>query len=103
MLLAVSQRPFQAQKFGGIFGRIFFVAGGLPTLTDIAVRKARAAAKPYKKGDGKGLSLLVMPAGGKTWRMDYRFDEKRRMMTFGRYPEVRLVHARAKRDAAQAD
>jgi integrase len=70
-------------------------------LTDIAVRKAKAAAKPYKMGDGRGLYLLVMPAGGKSWRMDYRFDEKRRTMTFGRYPEVGLVDARAKRDAAR--
>lgn len=70
-------------------------------LTDIAVRKAKAATRPYKMGDGKGLYLLVMPAGGKSWRMDYRFDEKRRTMTFGRYPEVGLVDARAKRDAAR--
>jgi integrase len=70
-------------------------------LTDIAVRKAKSATKPYKMGDGKGLYLLVMPAGGKSWRMDYRFGEKRRTMTFGRYPEVGLVDARAKRDAAR--
>ena len=42
-----------------------------------------------------------MPAGGKSWRLDYRFDEKRRTMTFGRYPEVCLVDAREKRDAAR--
>jgi integrase len=70
-------------------------------LTDIAVRKAKAADKPYKMGDGKGLYVLVMPAGGKSWRMDYRFDGKRRTMTFGRYPDVSLVEAREKREAAR--
>lgn len=38
-------------------------------LTDIAVRKAKVATRPYKMGDGKGLYLLVMPAGGKSRRM----------------------------------
>ena len=70
-------------------------------LTDVAVRKAKPAGKPYKMSDGKGLYLLVMPAGGKSWRMDYRFDEKRRTITFGRYPDVTLVDAREKRDAAR--
>ena len=69
-------------------------------LTDVAVRNAKAAQKPYKLADGQGLYLLVMTTGRRSWRMDYLFDDKRRTVTFGLYPEVPLVDARKKRDAA---
>jgi integrase len=72
-------------------------------LTDVAVRQAKAADKPYKMADGQGLYLLVTTTGGRSWRMDYRFGGKRRTVTFGLYPDVSLVDARRKRDAARKE
>jgi integrase len=46
--------------------------------------------------DGNGLYLLVRPAGGKLWRMDYRFHGRRKTLSFGVHPEVSLREARAR-------
>ncbi len=51
-------------------------------------------AKPYKLTDGKGLYLLVTPAGGKLWRFDYRFAGKRKTLALGSYPDLPLSDAR---------
>jgi hypothetical protein len=72
-------------------------------LMDVAVRQAKAADKPYKMADGQGLYLLVTTTGGRSWRMDYWFGGKRRTVTFGLYPDVSLVDARRKRDAARKE
>jgi len=69
-------------------------------LTDRAIKKAKPADKPYKLADEKGLYLLVS-ATGKHWRMDYRFDTKRKTLALGAYPTVSLVRARKKRDEAR--
>jgi hypothetical protein len=45
-------------------------------LSDTAVKKAKPEAKPYKKGDGGGMYLEVMPNGSKYWRLKYRFAGK---------------------------
>jgi hypothetical protein len=37
-------------------------------LTDTAIKKAKAAEKPYSMSDGKGLYLWLTPSGGKLWR-----------------------------------
>lgn len=70
-------------------------------LTDTAIRNAKPAAKPAKLSDEKGLYLLVQPGGGKWWRLDYRFDGKRKTLSMGIYPEVGLKDARDRRDAAR--
>lgn len=70
-------------------------------LTDIQPRTAKPKDKPYKLSDGGGLYLLVNKDGAKYWRMDYRFCEARRTLAFGKYPEVTLAEARAKRLAAR--
>ncbi len=62
---------------------------------------ADPAARQYVLGDGDGLELLVTPAGPRTphgrklWRFRYRFAGKRRRITFGEFPTMRLVAARA--------
>jgi hypothetical protein len=38
------------------------------SLTDTAIKKAKPADKPVKLSDGKGLYLLLNPAGSKLWR-----------------------------------
>ena len=68
-------------------------------LTDITCKTAKPGAKNYKIRDGKGLYLLVMMSGGKSWRYDYKLktvDETHKNGTFvyGLYPEVGLGEAR---------
>lgn len=43
----------------------------------------------------------VNPKGGRYWRMDYRFAEKRKTLSIGIYPEVSLQAARKARAAAR--
>jgi len=53
-----------------------------------------------KYSDGGGMYLLVT-AVGKYWRMNYRFDEKRKTLAFGVYPTVPLAEARKRREKAR--
>ncbi|SDZ82540.1 tyrosine-type recombinase/integrase [Nitrosospira multiformis] len=69
-------------------------------LTDVAVRNAKPANKPYKLTDGKGLYVLVNSAG-KYWRFDYRYLGKRKTLALGVYPDVSLADARSRRSNAR--
>jgi integrase len=51
--------------------------------------------------DGGGLYLELSPAGGKWWRLKYRYDEKEKRISLGVYPDTTLAKAREKRDAAR--
>ena len=44
---------------------------------------------------------LLVNAGGKYWRLDYRFADKRRTLALGTYPEVSLAKARKRRETAR--
>lgn len=70
-------------------------------LNDVAVRKAKAEAKPYKMSDGGGLFLLVQSNGSKYWRLAYRYLGKQKTLAIGVYPDVPLTLARERRDAAR--
>jgi len=70
-------------------------------LTDIAVRKAVPREKTYRLADGGGMYLEVSPAGGKYWRLKYRFGGKEKRFALGVYPDVPLAAAREKRDDAR--
>ena len=74
-------------------------------LSDTAVKNAKVKDKPFKLPDEKGLYLLVTPTGeggcGKYWRMDYRYEGKRKTLAVGVYPDVGLKDARDKREAAR--
>ena len=70
-------------------------------LTDTAIRKAKPADKPTRMFDGGGLYLEVSPAGGKLWRLKYRFNGKERRLALGIYPDTGLADARGKRDDAR--
>lgn len=63
-------------------------------LSDVAIRKAKPAAKPVKLADGAGLYLLLNPTGSKLWRWKYRIAGKEKLLALGAYPEVSLVDAR---------
>jgi len=52
-------------------------------LTDIQVNKAKPRDKIYKLTDGGGLYFFISPTGGKLWRMDFRYADKRKALAFG--------------------
>lgn len=69
-------------------------------LTDVAVRNAKPADKPYKLTDGEGLYLLVNHVG-KYWRFDYRYLAKRKTLAIGVYPDTSLADARDRKSQAR--
>lgn len=71
-------------------------------LTDTAIRKAKPAANIVKLSDGGGLQLHVHPNGSKYWKLAYRYAQKQKKLSLGVYPEVSLIEARKRRDAARA-
>jgi integrase len=69
------------------------------SLTDVQCRKAQPQEKGYRLPDGAGMFLWVTPAGGKIWRMRYRFPKggKEKLIVFGEYPAMSLMDARERR------
>lgn len=67
-------------------------------LSELQVRKAKTQGKPYSLSDGNGLSLLISPAGLKTWTVRYRLDDGSRPApaTIGHYPIMSLADARGR-------
>jgi integrase len=51
--------------------------------------------------DGRGLYLEVTRAGGKYWRLKYRFGDKEKRLALGVFPGVSLAQARERCDAAR--
>lgn len=70
-------------------------------LSDAKVRNAKSRKTPYKLSDDRGLYLLIAPAGGKWWRVNYRFGGKQKTLSMGVYPDVTLGNARERRDEAR--
>ena len=70
-------------------------------LTELAVKKIKPTGKPQKLTDGGGMYLLIQPTGSKCWRMDYRFNGKRKTLAIGVYPDVSLAQARERRSDAR--
>ena len=68
------------------------------SLTDTAIRKAKASDKVQKLYDAGGLYLEVARSGGKWWRFKYRFGGKEKRLSLGVYPDVSLKDARGRRD-----
>lgn len=70
-------------------------------LSVVAIKAAKSRDKANKLSDSDGLYLLVAPAGGRYWRMNYRHLGKQKTLAFGVWPETGLAEARAQRDAAR--
>lgn len=70
-------------------------------LTDVKVKNAKHGEKQVKLSDGDGMYLLITPAGGKCWRLKYRFDGKEKVLALGMYPEISLAEARDRRSQAR--
>jgi hypothetical protein len=71
-------------------------------LSDVAVRQAKTQDKRYKLTDGTALYLLLNQAG-KSWRYDYRFEGKRKTISYGVYPLMTLSRAREAHMAAKRE
>ena len=61
------------------------------------LNNTKPKSKPYKRWDGGGMYLLVLPTGECFWRLNYRFDGTR---TIGKFPDTDMSTARALRDDA---
>jgi len=72
-------------------------------LTDTKIKNAKAKEKDYKLFDGGGLYILVTKAGGKNWKLKYKFDSKEKLLSLGAYPKVSLVKARELREKYKTD
>jgi integrase len=75
--------------------------GSRTVLTDTEIKRAKTKDKAYMMSDGGGLYLWVTPPGGKLWRWSYMYDDKEKLMSFGKYPEVSLAMARERHGAAR--
>ena len=67
-------------------------------LTDKEIKSSKAKEKEYKLSDGQSLYLVVKTNGTKFFRYDFTFENKRKSMSFGVYPEISLSEARILRD-----
>lgn len=72
-------------------------------LSELAVKNAKPADKPYKLTDGEGLYLQVTPSGGKLWRLKYRFQGKEKLLALGPYPAVSIKMARERKAKARTE
>lgn len=70
-------------------------------LTATAVKSAKPQSKQYKLSDSGGMYLLVLPAGGRYWRLKYRISGKEKMLALGVFPEMTLAEARERREEAK--
>ncbi len=66
-------------------------------LTDARLRSLKATGKTQKFADG-GTVHSLSPAGGKLWRLAYRFGGKQKTLALGKDPEISLAEARKRRD-----
>ncbi|MBK7591490.1 MAG: tyrosine-type recombinase/integrase [Betaproteobacteria bacterium] len=70
-------------------------------LTDRAIKNAKPDKTSRRLFDGGGLYLEIAPAGGRWWRLKYRFGGKEKRLSLGVYPDVSLADARGRREAAR--
>ena len=70
-------------------------------ISDSRVRTAKPTERPYRLSDGRGLYLQVVPAGGRYWRFNYRFNGRQKTLALGTYPDVPLGTARERLQEAR--
>jgi len=71
------------------------------SLTHAAIQNAKPSGKTARLFDGGGMYLEISPAGGKWWRLKYRYGGKEKRLSLGVYPDVSLKDARQRRDDAR--
>ncbi len=65
-------------------------------LSALQVKNMKPAATTKRKGDGRGLYLVVQPSGAKSWIQRIVIDGTRTDIGLGGYPDVSLAQAREK-------
>ena len=60
-------------------------------LTALAIKHLKPRDKAYTVADGGGLCLEISPAGGKHWRLRYRYNGKQQAVSLGKWPTVSLA------------
>uniref|UniRef100_UPI0040474FC7 tyrosine-type recombinase/integrase n=1 Tax=Aliarcobacter sp. TaxID=2321116 RepID=UPI0040474FC7 len=71
-------------------------------LSDTEIKTSKPKDKDYKLSDGQGLYIVIKTNGTKMWRFDYKFNDKRKSMSFGTYPNISLKEAREKREETKS-
>ena len=70
-------------------------------LTDAKIKTAKPKDKAYKVSDGGGLYLYITKAGTKSFRYDFKLNEKWITLTLGKYPSTTLAEARKAHEEAK--
>jgi len=70
-------------------------------LSDTKIRSLKPSVKSYKIHDGGGLYIQISPKGSKFWLYRYKYLQKDRAYSIGRYPDISLAEARELKDAAR--
>lgn len=63
-------------------------------LTNKTIDAAKPKDKPYKLADAYGLYIWIAPTGLKSWRCNYKLNNKHNTHTFGKYPGISIAEAR---------
>jgi len=50
-------------------------------LTELSIKQAKPKEKQYKLTDGEGMYLRVYPNGSKYWQLQYRFNDKWKILS----------------------
>ena len=79
------------------------MARATTALTATQIKTTKPKEKGYKLFDGGGLYLLVSKAGGKHWKLKYKFDEKEKLLSLGAYPDITISKARELREQYKTD
>jgi len=74
------------------------MARATTTLTNTQIKLAKPKPKDYKLSDGGGLYLLITKSGGKHWKLKYKFENKEKKLSLGKYPDITLQRVRELRE-----
>jgi integrase len=67
-------------------------------LTDAGIKALKPRISRYTVSDGNRLTLDVLPSGKMSWLFRYRFTNRYEKVVLGRYPDLSLKSARARRN-----
>ncbi|MCG8016993.1 MAG: tyrosine-type recombinase/integrase [Candidatus Thiodiazotropha sp. 'RUGA'] len=68
--------------------------------TDRKIKNLKPKSERYEVWEGNGLGMRVTPKGVKSWVFMYRFQEKARRLTLGRYPKMTVAEAHSEHGKA---
>ena len=71
-------------------------------LSNAVIKYAKPCKKTARLYDSGGLYLGISPAGGKWWRLKYRYCGEEKRLSLGVYPDVLLAEARMRQSTYRA-